>query len=115
MLRMVPSASHELCFGAWVELDEFNVLTMTVRIGNPSSWYTKKFSFHPVEIVKIDTEVIETSDDDGMPMYFDTTDSDGTVIRWSTRKGRLGKPVAIWPKGSTFSIWKNGKYVNEKE
>ena len=108
-----------LCDGVYVESNEFNVLIMTVSIGgNFLNWYTKKFDsqkYHTGKIVKIDTDDIETSDEDGMPMYFNTTDSDGTRIRWSTRKSRFGKPVYIWPKGSTFSIWKNGKYVNEKE
>ena len=119
MLRKVPMVRHELCYFAYVAVtEEFNEVVMG-RFTRPDGWeikYFKSQKYHKAEIIKIDTDDTEDSyDEDILPMYFDTTDSDGTRIRWSTKKGRFGKPVAIWPKGSTFSIWKNGKYVNEKE
>lgn len=107
----------DLCSSAYVIVDEeFNSIFLMKRFDG--GWHSKYFNcikYHKSKIVKIETDLIETSYDYRMPMYFYTTDLDGTVIRWSTRKAKIGKPISIWPKGSTFSIWKNGKYVNEKE
>jgi len=93
----------ELCDGVYVEVWEDNevVMVRTNFFGGDAKYF-KSQKYHKSKIVKIDTDDIETSDDDGMPRYFDTTDSEGTRIRWSTRKSSFGKPVYIWPKGSTY-------------
>ena len=106
---------YDLCDGVYVEVWEDNEVVIIYEDFFGWAKYCESKKYHKAKIIKIETDEIETSDDDGMPMYFDTTDSEGTRIRWSTKKSRFGKPVYIWPKGSTFSIWKNGKYVNEKD